>query len=75
MQEDAVTYKTSIFNNDQIDQMDTTQKELFNLSDITKSIFRENKKFSTEIDLGESIDKSATNSVTRGKANVEVFMA
>ena len=73
--EDAVTYKTSVFNNDQIDQMDTTQKELFNLSDITKSIFRENKKFSTEIDLGESIDKSATNSVTRGKANVEVFMA
>jgi len=73
--ENAVMFKTSVFNNDQIDQMDTVQKELFSINDLSKSIFKDNKKFSSSTDVGESIDKSAANSLTRGKANVEVFMA
>lgn len=73
--ENAVMFKTSVFNNDQIDQMDTVQKELFSINDLSKSIFKDNKKFSSATDVGESIDKSAANSLTRGKANVEVFMA
>jgi len=73
--ENAVVYTNAVLNNDQMDMMDTAEKDLQNIKDISENIFEGNDKFSNAVDVGTVIDNIAKNSIKDGKKpNVELFM-
>jgi len=73
--ENAVVYTNAVLNNDQMDMMDTAEKDLQNIKDISENIFEGNDKFSNAVDVGTVIDNIAKNSIKDGKKpNVVLFM-
>lgn len=72
--ENAVLYNNGILNDDRIDIMDETEKQLFNINDISTKISNESTKLGTNRDVGVTIDKIAQRSLENDQPNVELFM-
>ncbi len=65
----AVTFKTNVYNNDQVDQMDTVQRDLFSLRDTSKKIFNKTDKFETSVDVAQTIK----NTFEQSNNDIEIF--
>ena len=72
--ENALVYNNAILNDERIDQMDSAEKELFNINDMSKRISKTSEALGTSRDVGSRIDTMAQESVRDGEPNVEIFM-
>ena len=72
--ENAILYNNSILNDDRIDRIDETERQLFNINDISTKISESSTKLGTNRDVGVSIDKIAQRSLENDRPNVELFM-
>ena len=69
--ENAVVFRNNIYNNEQLDQMDTVERNIFSLKNTSKRIFSNTDKFQTSTDVAVTVDNIAGQS----NRDIETFMS
>jgi len=65
----AVVFRNNIYNNEQIDQMDTVQRDLFSLRKTSNKIFDKTDKFDNSVDVAQTIK----NTFEQSNNDIEIF--